>query len=266
MKYLPFVLIIFLRHPSLPGKSPVHFDHPDTTGVPSVSIADLRRANHEVPAGVCYITDAGRQGFFVADRGENTTPDDSSMTLVTAGGVRYRRLVDGGSLNVKWFGASGDGGTDDWYAIQKGIRYILGNDHAVRTLFFPPGSYRITKPLVIANLRGGTWLHATVNLVGPTSAKNSAAGSANIIPTFNNTFAIGVQLGKGVLIKGLGITGQFTFPNSLNSIQVDTLPFAGWTDKAARQNPLSPYSGIVIDPFSDSAVYPRNSDMYPGLQ
>jgi hypothetical protein len=237
----------------------------DTTGLSTASMPGLRRAGGETAGEVYYITDPGKEGFFVPDGADHSTNDDSAMTLVTVKGVRYKRVVQGESLNVKWFGARGDGGGDDWYAIQKGIWYILRNDRSVRTLYFPPGNYRITRPLVIANLRGSTYLQSTINLVGPTSAKNASAGSANLLPGFNNTFAIGVQMGKGVLIKGLAITGQFTFPNGLNPIQVDTLSFTEWADKTVRQNPLSPYSGIVIDPFSDSTVYPHNADMYPGL-
>src|SRR6185437_10194448 len=91
------------------------------------------------------------------------------------------------------------------------------------------------------------------------------AGYAELLPTFNNSFAIGIQMGKGVLIRDLMITGRFVFPNTLNEIQVDTLAFSEWTDGSSRDNRFSPYSGIVIDPFSDSTVYEHSADMYPGL-
>ncbi len=90
-------------------------------------------------------------------------------------------------------------------------------------------------------------------------------GSANILPSFNNTFAIGIQSGKGVNVKNLVIRGRFAFPNQLRHTQVDTLSFAQWTDGSSSENTQSTYSGIVIDPFSDSTVYPSGSDMYPGL-
>ncbi len=215
-------------------------------------------------AAVNYLTDQGRQGFFTPDPADKNTPDDSAMTLVSRDGMRYKRVVDDGQLNVTWFGATGNGGTDDWYAIQKGIDYILSGVTSARSLYFPAGTYRISRPLLIARVKGSAYLHNTINLIGPNSAKNTSSG-ANIITMFKNTFAIGIQQGKGVQISGLGITGQFTFPNTLNAIQVDTLGFAEWTDPQVRQNTRSPYAGIVIDPFSDSTVYPKNSDMYPGL-
>ncbi len=212
-----------------------------------------------------YLTDPGRQGFLVYDPGDKTTPDDSVMTLVTANGLRFKRNTDNGTINIKWFGATGNGSTDDWYPIQKAINYVLNNNTPGRTLYFPPGNYKIGRPLIIARLQGSSFNQASINLVGPSNSKNIATGFAQIITTFNNTFAIGIQKGKGILIKDLAFSGQFTFPNKLNPIQVDTLSFKEWTDRSSRDNPLSPYSGIVIDPFSDSTVYPNNSDMYPGL-
>lgn len=212
-----------------------------------------------------YLTDPGREGMFINDPADKSTPDDSVMTLVAADGVRFKRVADQGMLNVRWFGAAANGVADDWYAIQKGINYILNQPLAGRNLYFPPGTYKISKPLIIARPNGNTYRQASINLVGPANAKDQGFGWASIVTAFNNTFAIGIQSGKGVLIKDLAIRGQFTFPNHLNPVQVDTLSLAEWTDGSARDNQRSPYSGIVIDPFSDSTLYPANSDMYPGL-
>ena len=213
-----------------------------------------------------YITDPGQQGSFIYDPADKNSPDDSVMTLVTAEGLRFKRMTDQNSINVRWFGAAGNGSTDDWYAIQKAINYLLINAANGRTLYFPAGTYKISRPLMIARQSGGSYRQVSINLLGPASAKDLAVGVACIAPSYNNTFAIGIQLGKGVLIKDLLIKGQFIFPNRLNPIQVDTLSFNEWTDGATRDNRVSPYAGIVIDPFSDGAVYAKKSDMYPGLE
>lgn len=231
-----------------------------------ISLSELRN-DRSFPTArkSIYLTDAGREGIFICDPADKNTSDDSVMTLVTAGGLRFKRVVDQGVFNVKWFGAMGNGSVDDWHAIQKAIDYILNQPSAGRTLYFPAGSYTISRPLIIARLTGNTYRQASIDLVGPASSRDLGTGSANILPAFNNTFAIGIQSGKGVSVKNLVIRGRFTFPNQLRPIQVDTLSFAQWTDGSSRENPRSPYSGIVIDPFSDSTVYPSNSDMYPGL-
>lgn len=241
-------------------------DQPDTSLLAQKTIAGLRNNTRAALSNrTFYVTDPGRQGLFVYDPADKNTSDDSVMTLVTAEGLRFKRITDQNNLNVRWFGATGNGLTDDWYAIQKAINYLLANTAAGRTLFFPSGVYKITKPLIIASFSGNTYRQVSINLLGPANAKDLATGMACIAPSYNNTFAIGIQSGKGVLIQNLLIRGQFTFPNKLNPIQVDTLSFNEWTDGSTRDNRLSPYSGIVIDPFSDSTAISNNSDMYPGL-
>ena len=188
-----------------------------------------------------------------------------SLLSSSAQMVNERAQNDSSFINVKWFGARGDGHSDDWSFIQKAINHILDNGSVSRTLYFPPGTYVISRPLIIARFTGDSYKQASISLVGPANSKTISAGFAVIAPNFNNTFAIGIQLGKGVLIKDLMITGRFTFPNTLNPIQVDTLAFSEWTDGSSRDNRFSPYAGIVIDPFSDSAVYGKQGDMYPGL-
>lgn len=212
-----------------------------------------------------YVSDADRQGVFRYDPSDKNTADDSVMTLVTTDGSRFKRVFDQDKLNVRWFGATGSGSIDDWYAVQKGINYILNTPAASRTLYFPPGAYRLSRPLIIARFTGTAYRQASINLQGPANAKDVSVGGATLITIFNNSFALGIQSGKGVLIKDLAIRGQFAFPNRLSAIQVDTLSFNEWKDGVTRDNRVSPYAGIVIDPFSDSTAYSANSDMYPGL-
>ncbi|HTR30425.1 MAG TPA: glycosyl hydrolase family 28-related protein [Puia sp.] len=267
MKYWLFALrtlTISISWLSAAAQAP---DGSDTAALPRLSQAAVRLRRFPLPAGQWYfITDPGREGMFRADPADRTTPDDSAMTLVTASGIRIKRVVEGRSLNVTWFGARGYGSTDDWQAIQKGIAYILANDHAPRTLYFPAGLYRISRPLLIARLTGNSFRQASINLEGPANAKDLSTGGATILPAFNNSFAIGIQLGKGVLIKDLFIRGMFHFPDRLNQIQVDTLAFNEWSDGSTRDNPVSPYAGIAIDPFSDPAAFASEQDMYPGLR
>lgn len=230
------------------------------------TLSGLRKSTPAgVPGTLYYVTESPQQGVFTVDPYDRTSPDDSVMTLVTANGIRLKRIVEGKMLNVHWFGATGRGSSDDAPAIQKGIDYILHNSYAPRTLYFPPGLYRIDQPLLLARFTGKGYAQSSITLEGPAGSKDLGMGSASIVPSFNNSFAIGIQQGKGVLIKDLIIRGKFTLPNSLNLIQVDTLAFTEWNDNSVRNNTLSPYAGVVIDPFSDSTVYPSNTDLYPGL-
>lgn len=260
MKYVFLFPAIFFCA-DLFAQTPAGVYYPTVT---SLAMADMRSSRPMTLANkICYVTDLG--GLFRYDPADRTTADDSVMTIVTLYGDRFKRQVDGDRLNVRWFGATGNGSTDDWYALQKGIDYIVDHPAAARTLYFPPGTYRIGRPLIIARFTGTVYRQASINLLGPANAKDVAVGGATIFAAFNNTFAIGIQVGKGVEIRDLGIRGQFTFPDRLNVIQVDTLGPNEWTDGSARDNRVSPYAGIVIDPFSDSTAYARGEDMYPGL-
>ncbi len=77
-----------------------------------------------------------------------------------AGEVEHAHL-----LSVRRFGATGDGRTDDTAAIQRAV------DEKAGTLMFPPGTYRIAKPIVIDLDRAGP-----VSLVGFGTARVLMAG------------------------------------------------------------------------------------------
>lgn len=70
-----------------------------------------------------------------------------------------------GEINVKDYGAIGDNLSDDTKAIQAALLALAGKGQAI--LYFPPGTYKITSPLVIPymqgkEIRGATALQSTV--------------------------------------------------------------------------------------------------------
>lgn len=88
-----------------------------------------------------------RQGYL-----QLFSPDGEGLTTVDAAGNQV--VISGGAssgggtpswLNVKNFGAKGDNTTDDTTDIQNALN-AAGNDGIV---YFPPGSYRTTKPLLL---------------------------------------------------------------------------------------------------------------------
>ncbi|MEO8859811.1 MAG: glycosyl hydrolase family 28-related protein, partial [Ginsengibacter sp.] len=111
-------------------------------------------------------------------------------------------------FSVKWFGAKGNN-TDDYAIIQKTINTCLRNN--IRTVYFPVGRYKISHPLII---RGTSGAFCTLELLGESSFWDSNTGS-EIATTFKNTFAIGIQDGKGCKVRKLTIAGLFT-PPSMN--------------------------------------------------
>ncbi|MDF2718447.1 MAG: hypothetical protein K0R28_5372, partial [Paenibacillus sp.] len=102
------------------------------------TIAELR-ADTAPAAAVHFVNDPGREGHFLYDSTDSTTSDDDGTVLVSISGKRYKRIRETEWVNVKWFGAQGDGMTDDSNAIQ------AANDAAALKqafLYFPSGVYR----------------------------------------------------------------------------------------------------------------------------
>lgn len=117
-------------------------------------------------------------------------------------------------LNVKDFGAKGDGSTDDTAAIQAAIDYAVAAGR--RSVYFPAGTYIVTSPLH-AQVETGT------TTVGGSSKSRYAYGMGLTLR--------GEQVGKTVLRK----TGQTTYTipanNNINGgSTVDTTLFFGGTE------------------------------------
>jgi len=72
----------------------------------------------------------------------------SGFAFPATGTTAPRKLPDrlAEIKNVKDFGATGDGVTDDWNAIQRAVNWTTGGNRGV--IFFPLGTYRCTKPII----------------------------------------------------------------------------------------------------------------------
>ena len=117
-------------------------------------------------------------------------------------------------LNVKDFGAKGDGSTDDTAAIQAAIDYAVAAGR--RSVYFPAGTYIVTSPL-----------HAQVE-----TGTTTVGGSTKSRYTYGMGLTLrGEQVGKTVLRK----TGQATYTipannNNNGGSTVDTTLFFGGTE------------------------------------
>lgn len=169
-------------------------------------------------------------------------------------------------FSVKWYGAKGNN-SDAYTAIQKSINTCIKNN--IRTVYIPAGGYKISKPLIIRGTSApGTdnkRSFCTLEILGESSFWDSNMGS-EISTTFNNAFAIGIQDGKGCKIRKIKIAGLFTPPRTKNSQEFFSMPFEKFTDGKSRDSRNSPYSGIVIDPFTNLPSNPLPPDGgYPSL-
>lgn len=107
----------------------------------AVTIAELRAKTDPDEAWIYYVTDPGQEGHFYYDAADNGSPDNTGTVLVGATGARFKRIVQG-EVNVRWFGAKGNGQTDDTAAIQASLDTGLG-------VYVPDGSYKISSTLIM---------------------------------------------------------------------------------------------------------------------
>jgi len=78
----------------------------------NLTISQIRTHSGAFSDPIIYTTNPGQEGIWNYDANDLVSVDNTGTVLVTADGKRVKRLIDT-SINVKWFGAKGDGITDD---------------------------------------------------------------------------------------------------------------------------------------------------------
>lgn len=80
--------------------------YPTTGGFQRMDIATLRLGAGSTDTNTTYfVTDAGKEGQFILDATDTTSPDNSATVLVTqAGSIRFKRIITNNFYNARWFG------------------------------------------------------------------------------------------------------------------------------------------------------------------
>ncbi|TMV47577.1 hypothetical protein FE783_21505 [Paenibacillus mesophilus] len=112
--------------------------------VVATALQELRTNSDPAEAAVYFVRDKGQEGCFIFDPADDQTADDNGMTVVSVSGARFKRIVFEEAVNVKWFGAKGDGLSDDTAAVRAAIGYCIS---AEATLLWPSGKYVTTASL-----------------------------------------------------------------------------------------------------------------------
>lgn len=145
----------------------------------------LRTAPVEV--GVAVVTELNRGGVFVYQADKKDI--DNKGTIIKG----WVRQYDG-DVNVKWYGATGDGVTDDTEAIQAAI-------DGSKDIYFAPGIYRVTASL---QLRDKSHLRGTIGSTIKT--ENSITlikmASNSVVETLELFGAKDIPDQVGILIDG----------------------------------------------------------------
>ena len=87
----------------------------------------------------------GGEGFLHWN--ENATEPDDGGTVITSNGSstgRWRRAIGGHTINAKWFGVKGDGGTDNSVSLIMLRNFLRARRSRHYAVYFPPGHYQYT--------------------------------------------------------------------------------------------------------------------------
>lgn len=121
--------------------------------VVSTTIAEIRANSMPEPDFLYYVRDEGMEGHFRVDLPDSTSADNTGTIVVSASGARFKRLMADDTIDVRWFGAKGDGATDDTEAIRAAIGHVAAAFPYGGILHFPNGKYRVTDGFTLTGIR-----------------------------------------------------------------------------------------------------------------
>ncbi|HEV2482083.1 MAG TPA: hypothetical protein VGS79_20600 [Puia sp.] len=203
-----------------------------------------------------HFTGGGTISGHQIDAGYQQTIFDTSIILTGC-------TTASNMFSALWF-AAGVSPTGDYApAFQTAINAVIANNTSgsgmTRDLYFPPGSYSIGSPLILYRWNGTAYSQFTINLIGDYSPQYAnGTGCAVLLPTFSDTFAIGVQRATGGMIRGLYIQGPFATNSFFNTLTFDAFVQTSFDSITGhpRDSANSPNAGIVIDPFTNGPLPP----------
>jgi len=231
---------------SLVGTSPNITLRPNAQATKSIATlisisTDTVTTNSSVNVRGYYDTGEGGGTFYYAPFEATNTG-----TVFPSGNASFvwKRLLTGEPVNPKWFGARGDGITDDTAAITNSINYWLSQTN-VGQYVFPQGIYRISSPIQIIPNKDilNAW---SINSQGATILADSSFSGANVFSirnsankqliSFTMSGALTISGSTGVtdsvvLIdgSGTGIATNYTgfYKSAIKDVTVSAFGFGG---------------------------------------
>lgn len=243
--------------------------------------AATARFDGEIVYLTCYYTCTtpdGGEGSFRYDAA--STASDNGGTILdpdASGAGRWERIYSG-AINVRWFGAKGDGSTDDATAFNAAL--AISND-----IYAPKGRYVLGAPITLDNLVTGSddpfspnQYDAGIRLVGdgmnrthfyaafsaPAAAGATAQGLINLTASVVSDKRLGAVLqgftifpnsaiGGGAITNTHGILINANFFARVEHVRVQSMPGSGIYAPVRTDISSNP------DDYQNSVLYVRGS-------
>lgn len=191
--------------------------------------------------GYYEANDRGQGLYQIVD--DDILVDDSGSIHDLVSELKAKLVVENNTVNVKQFGAKGDGVTDDTNAIINAINFIKenfnNNNNTPNTLYFPTGTYKISNTIEIPNI---ITLKTNGNVIIDTYFNG-------ICFLFNNT---NIQTNNNNHYIGEKINGNFTF-NNKNTERGNTIAIQFQTEESLSGvenfNSWNEYKNININGY-----------------
>lgn len=159
-----------------------------------------------------YTSGDGGGGLFYYNSGSATADNGGTVIAPNAGSGRWLRVVAPQTSDVRWFGAKGDGVTNDTTAIQAAATYLSsGGD-----LHVPPGTYITTVSIKLFSgtvMRGDGWTSLIkASASWPVPSSNDPAIATGYALIANQNFNAGVITDNKITVQDMA----FSYANLIN--------------------------------------------------
>jgi len=186
------------------------------SAVQVITIAELRSLTGSTYASAYYVTDHDMEGVFGLDPMDTVSADNTGTIIVSASGMRYKRGFSG-PINVKWFGAKGDGANDDTSALQAAIDAAAAEGGEV---FLPSGTYNIGTRYTFA-APGSMSFGYALRVPGNVTVSGTTGTLLTQAITYENRRVLFYIAGSNVVFRNLSIENAYVITpgGNLSSIE-----------------------------------------------
>ncbi len=112
----------------------------------TTTISAIHASGLSVDSDIYFTTDTAEKKFWRIDNYDISSLDDGEKVLINGVGQRFKPYVQD-YVNAKWFGAKGDGVTDDKVAIQAAVDFAIL--YHMGEILFPAGTYMVSDTIEI---------------------------------------------------------------------------------------------------------------------